>query len=241
MLGFHAVQDNGKVAAPLAGRALAGNGHGPGHAEHGEGDVGDGQVAPGLAAVLRPGQQVAHQVAESLPPARTDGQERADGAVAGAVGQRVFGETHQAVPGIGVGQRGLGDGLPAAAPVPEQLIDELFLGEVAVQRGIADPGAPGDLDQADTEPLVGESLRGGGEDPVPVFPGIAALSAHRLGWRDNHKANCSRSGQLVLWDRWIVSGLLLPCTRQGPAALAGTFPPRLTLDPGGNRIALTSW
>jgi hypothetical protein len=95
------------------------------------------------------------------------------------------------VPGIGVGQRGLGDGLPAAVPVLEQLIDELFLGEVTVQRGIADPGAPGDLDQADTEPLVGESLRGSGEYPVPVLPGVAAQAAHRFGWRDNHDPNSS--------------------------------------------------
>jgi len=191
VLGLHAVQDNGQVAAPLAGRALAGDGHRPGHAEQGESDVGDGQVGPDLAAVLSPGQQAGQQVAESLPPVRADSQERADGLVAGAVGQHVFQETHQAVPGIRVGQRGLGDGLPAAVPVLEQLIDELFLGEVTVQRGIADPGAPGDLDQADAEPLVGESLRGGGEDPVPVLPGIAALAAHRSGWRDNHDPNSS--------------------------------------------------
>jgi len=44
-----------------------------------------------------------------------------------------------------------------------------------VQRGVADPGAPGDLDQADTQPLVGKSLRGGGEDPVPVLPGAERL------------------------------------------------------------------
>ena len=162
-----------------------------GHGSSTREDVGDGQVSPGLAAVLSPGQQAGHQVAESLPPAWTDGQERADGAVAGAVGQRVFQETDQSVPGIGVGQGGLGDGLAAAVPVLEQLIDELFFGEVTVQRGIADPGAPGDFDQADTEPFVGESLRGGGEDPVPVFPGIAAQAARRLGWWGSHDPNSS--------------------------------------------------
>jgi hypothetical protein len=75
-----------------------------------------------------------------LPPIRTDREQRADRAVAGA--EDVLEKADETVPGVGISHRPLGQGLPLGVPVTEQFLDESFLGEVAVQRGVADPGAP---------------------------------------------------------------------------------------------------
>jgi hypothetical protein len=55
-----------------------------------------------------------------------------------------------------------------------------------VQRGVADSGAPGDLDQADAEAVIGECLGCRRQDPIPVLASIAAQTACRPDWRYGH-------------------------------------------------------
>jgi hypothetical protein len=177
MAGLHAVQDDGEVAPPLAGRAFPGDIHGPGHADQGDGEIDGGEVDPGRACLLGTTEQLTQHGAGLLTPCWRDGEQRTDSTVAGAVGQEIFEEADQAVPGIGIGQRCLGNGPTPAEPVTEKLFDQLFPGEVAVQRGIADARAPGDLDQADAHAFVGERLGGRGENAVPVLPCVTAQAA----------------------------------------------------------------
>jgi hypothetical protein len=69
-----------------------------------------------------------------------------------------------------------------------RFLDELLLGEVAVQGGVSDPGAAGDFDQADAQSVLGERLGGGGEDPVAVLAGIATQAAPPRPMSSPHRA-----------------------------------------------------
>ncbi len=53
----------------------------------------------------------------------------------------------------------------------------LLVGEAAVDGADADAGRPGDLIEGGVEAALGEDLRRGGEDALPVPLGIAAEGA----------------------------------------------------------------
>jgi len=178
VLGSYAVQDDGEMAPPLVRGALAGDGHGLRDSEQSESHVPRGQVGPHGASLLSAGEQVRQQGAESLPPVRADREQGANGTVSGPVRHEVLEVARQSVPGIRVGERLTGHSLPTGVPALEELLDELLLGEVAVQGGIADPGSAGNLDQAHPEPVIGKRPGGRGQDAVAVLAGIAPLVAH---------------------------------------------------------------
>ncbi len=87
--------------------------------------------------------------------------------------QHVLQEAHQAVPRIRVGQGALRERAAPGVPATEQRRHELIRGEVAVHGGVAQPRPPGDLDQADAQPVVSEGLGGGSQDPVPILTRVA--------------------------------------------------------------------
>jgi len=153
-LGFHAVPGQWARCGGRhwPGEPLAGNGHRSGPTpSRARVDVGGGHRSPpGPGPLsLRPGaSRSVIKFAESLPPVRADGQERADGAgLRVPSASHVFHETHQ---GRARDSGSASADSATACRRPYQSWNSssmsCFLGEVTVQRGIADPARPGDLD-----------------------------------------------------------------------------------------------
>ena len=132
----------------------------------------------------RPGRSVPRACADALLAVGGAEHDLLEPAVGGEHRDDALEEDGEALPRRGRSRAASASATSSLDALLEKRVDEqLLLGEAAVDRPDADPGAPRDLVHRHGEPALGEGLGGGGEDPRPVALGVAAQAALRLARR----------------------------------------------------------